>query len=72
MLEVGLVEWHKCFVLASHFLHSFTCVLGQSSDTHVLQRQASCLLGNHGGVLTGRLRRRYDLSRISCLADFWC
>ena len=72
MLEVGLVEGHKCFVLASHLWHSFTCVLGRSSDTHVLQRQASCLLGNHGGVLTVRLRRRYDRSRISRLIDFWC
>ena len=72
LLDVGLVEGHKCFVLVSHLWHSFTCVLGRSSDTHVLQRQASCLLGNHGGVLRGRLRRRYDRSRISRLVDFLC
>ena len=51
VLEVCLKVGHKCFVLVSHVWHSFTYVFGRSSDTHVLQRQAGCLFGDHGGVL---------------------
>ena len=50
VLEVGLVVGHKCFVLVSHVWHSLTYVFGRSSDTHVLQRQACCFFGDHGGV----------------------
>eukprot|EP00956_Cyclotella_meneghiniana_P004086 scaffold4945_cov46-Cyclotella_meneghiniana.AAC.4 len=31
-----------------------------------LERQATCLLGNHGGVLRGRLRRRCSASLALC------